>query len=107
MGMNCAEDPFNMGMFYNSRCHSKWVCFQIPNTHIWASLYWSRPPPPTGTDAGYLEIIYSLKKGKGECECVCVCGGGGRKYTVTSYCLFTANLTVNIQYLLLSENVQQ
>ena len=42
--MNCAEDPFNMGMFYNSKCHSKWVCFQIPNTHIWASLYWSRPP---------------------------------------------------------------
>ena len=42
--MNCAEDPFNMGMFYNSRCHSKWVCFQIPNTHIRALLYWSRPP---------------------------------------------------------------
>ena len=44
MGMNCAEDPFNMGMFYNSRCHSKWVCFHIPNTHIRASLYLSRPP---------------------------------------------------------------
>ena len=44
MGMDCAEDPFNMGMFYNSRCHSKWVCFQIPNTHIRAFLYWSRPP---------------------------------------------------------------
>ena len=42
--MNCAEHPFNMGMFYNSRCHSKWVCFQIPNTHIRAFLYWSRPP---------------------------------------------------------------
>ena len=22
-----------MGMFYKSRCHSKWVCCQIPNTH--------------------------------------------------------------------------
>ena len=44
MGMNCAGDPFNMGMFYYSRFHSKWVCFQIPNTHIRASLYWSRPP---------------------------------------------------------------
>ena len=33
MGMDYAEDPFNMSMFNNSRCHSKWVCFQIPNTH--------------------------------------------------------------------------
>ena len=39
--MNCAEDPFNMGMFYNSRYHSKWVCFQILNTHIRAFSYWS------------------------------------------------------------------
>ena len=46
MGRNHAEHPFNMGMFYNSRCHSKWVCFQIPNTHIRAFLYWSCPPPP-------------------------------------------------------------
>ena len=46
MGMNYAEDPINMGMFYNSRCHSKWVCFQILNTHIRAFLYWSCPPPP-------------------------------------------------------------
>ena len=46
MGMNCAEDPFNMGMFYNSRSHSNRIYFQIPNTHIRAFLYWSRPPPP-------------------------------------------------------------
>ena len=45
MGINCEEDPFNMCMFYNLRCHSKWVCFRIPNTHIRAFLYWSRPPP--------------------------------------------------------------
>ena len=32
-----------MGMFY-ARCHSKWVHFQIPDTHIRALLYWSRPP---------------------------------------------------------------
>ena len=30
--MNYVEDPFNMGMIYISRYHSKWVCFQIPNT---------------------------------------------------------------------------
>ena len=56
MGMDCAEDPFNMGMFYNSRCHSKWVCFQIPNTHIRASLYWSRPPGGGG-GAGQIVCI--------------------------------------------------
>ena len=43
MGMNCADDPFNMGIFYNSRCHSKCVFLQIPNTHIRASLYLSHP----------------------------------------------------------------
>ena len=32
--------------FFNVRCPSKWVPFLIPNTHIRAFLYWSRPPPP-------------------------------------------------------------
>ena len=44
MGINCAEDPFNIGMLYDSRCHSKRVYFEIPNTHIRAFSYWSRPP---------------------------------------------------------------
>ena len=56
--MNCAEDPFNMGVFYNSRSHSKWVYFQIPNTHIRAFLYWSRPGP-------YVNEKKTLKKEDG------------------------------------------
>ena len=48
MGMNWAEGPFDMRKFYNSRSHSKWVCFQIPNTDIRAFLYRNRPPPPAG-----------------------------------------------------------
>ena len=34
MGMNYAKGPFTMSMFYTRRCHSKWVHFQIPDTHI-------------------------------------------------------------------------
>ena len=34
LGMDCPGDPFNMGMFYNSWSHSKWVCFQIPNMGV-------------------------------------------------------------------------
>ena len=44
MGMNCAEDSFNMGRLYNYRRHSKLVSFQIPNTYIRAYLCWSCPP---------------------------------------------------------------
>ena len=45
-------------MFSNSRSHSKWVYFQIPNTHIRAFVYWSRPRGggglglENGTDCG-------------------------------------------------------
>ena len=72
------------------RIPSIWVCFTtqgvIQNGSVFryqtptsGRLYIGvAPPPPTGTDAGYLEIIYSLKKGKGECECVCVGGGGAQ-----------------------------
>ena len=42
--MNCAEDPFNMGMFYNSRLHSKWVYIQIPDTHIHFGIGVAPPP---------------------------------------------------------------
>ena len=34
MGIKCAEDPFNMGMFFDIRRPSLWVHFQTPNTHI-------------------------------------------------------------------------
>ena len=33
MGINYAKGPFIMDMFYTRRCHSKWVHFQIPDTH--------------------------------------------------------------------------
>ena len=46
MGINYAKGPFIMGMIYTSICHSKWVHFQIPDTHIWVFLYWSRPGSP-------------------------------------------------------------
>ena len=59
MGMNCAEDPFNMGMFYNSRYHSKWVCFHILNTHIRAFSYWSCPP-------GVVEQVFAMVTGCGD-----------------------------------------
>ena len=50
MGKNCAEDPFNMGMFYNSRSHSKWVYFQILNIHIPTFYIGVAPPPPGSQD---------------------------------------------------------
>ena len=60
LGINCAEDPLNMGMVYNSRCHSKWVCFQIPNTHIQAFFYIGvAPPPPPPGDVPLLFISLS------------------------------------------------
>ena len=34
MSMKCAEDPLNLGIFYEVRCPSKWACFQTPDTHI-------------------------------------------------------------------------
>ena len=34
MGINYAKGPFIMGKFYTRRCHSKWVQFPIPDTHI-------------------------------------------------------------------------
>ena len=60
---NCAEDLFNMGMFYNSRCHSKWVCFQISksSTHIRAFLYWSCPPPHCFFEAHFtMKVLYIM-----------------------------------------------
>ena len=30
MGIKCADDPFNMGMFFNLRRPSKWVHFKPP-----------------------------------------------------------------------------
>ena len=75
MGMNCAEDPLNMGMFYNSRCHSKWVCFQIPNTHIRASLWYgcalslARLPCGAGTfPASLIETQKLLLSRKAQAE---------------------------------------
>ena len=52
--MHHIENTFNMGMFYNLRCHSKLVLSQIPNTHIRAFSKWSTPPPPL------LEYYYTL-----------------------------------------------
>ena len=50
MGMKYAEVPFNMGScFFYLRRPSEWVHFLTPNTHIRAFLYWSCPPPPTGS----------------------------------------------------------
>ena len=57
MGVKFAV-PFYMGRIFliycmkleakvNSRSYSKWVCFQLPNIHIWTVLYWSRPPGPS------------------------------------------------------------
>ena len=46
MGIKCAEDPFNMGMFFDIRCPSLWVHFQTPNTHIRAFHTGVAPPPP-------------------------------------------------------------
>ena len=37
MGINYAKGPFIMGMFYTRKCHSKWVYFQILDTHTRAS----------------------------------------------------------------------
>ena len=52
MGIKCAEDPFNMGMFFDIRRPSKWVHFQTPNTHILAFHTGVAPlaasPPPFG-----------------------------------------------------------
>ena len=49
MGIKCAEDPFNMGMFFDIRPPSLWVHFQTPNTHIRAFHTGVAPPgfPPT------------------------------------------------------------
>ena len=44
--MNCAEDALNMGVFYNSKSHSKWLYFQIPNTHTSGHFYIGVAPPP-------------------------------------------------------------
>ena len=46
MGIKCAEDPFNMGMFFDIRCPSLWVYFQTPSTHIRAFHTGVAPPPP-------------------------------------------------------------
>ena len=34
MGIKCAEDPFNMGMFFDIRHPSLWLHFQTKDTHI-------------------------------------------------------------------------
>ena len=39
MGMKYAEDPFNMGMFFDLRHPSKWVHFQTPTTHTAGHFY--------------------------------------------------------------------
>ena len=44
MGIKCAEDPFNMGMFFAIRCPSLSVHFQTPNTHIRAFHTGVAPP---------------------------------------------------------------
>ena len=44
MRLKYAEEPFNMGMFFYLKRHSKWVHFQTPITHIQAFLYWSHSP---------------------------------------------------------------
>ena len=46
MDNKCAEDPFNMGMFFDIRPPSLWVHFQTPNTHIRAFCTGVAPPPP-------------------------------------------------------------
>ena len=44
MSIKCAEDPFNMGMFFDIRPPSLWVHFQTPNTHIRAFCTGVAPP---------------------------------------------------------------
>ena len=44
MGIKCAEDPFNMGTFFDIRPPSFWIHFQTPNTHIRAFCTGVVPP---------------------------------------------------------------
>ena len=44
--MNSEEDSFIMGVFYKLMCPSKWVLFQIVNTHLGRKKYKSPPPSP-------------------------------------------------------------
>ena len=47
LGINCAENPFNMGMFLQLEVSFKMGVFSdTQHTHIWAFLYWNHPPPP-------------------------------------------------------------
>ena len=58
MGMNCAEDPFNMGMFYKSKCHSKWV-FRY-QTHTSGHLYIGVAPPGSILTAEIRGLTHAL-----------------------------------------------
>ena len=46
MGMNYAEEPFNMGMFFLPKAFFRMGTFSAPNTHIQAILILESPPPP-------------------------------------------------------------
>ena len=49
MSIKYAEDPFNMGMFFDIRPPSLWVHFQTP-THIRAFCTGVAPPGPPGPE---------------------------------------------------------
>ena len=53
---------YKMGMFHNSSCHSKWVRFHVPNTHIRAFLYWSQPSPPRPRNCGSPGALFSPQR---------------------------------------------
>ena len=61
MGDNYAKDPFILRLFYDWKCPSKWVHFQIPDTHVLAFWCWSRPTPhlPEGVGIGANREVFS------------------------------------------------
>ena len=58
MGIKYAEDPFNMGMFFDIRRPSLCVHFQTPNTHIRAFHTGDTPP---GLETHRFKVVYTPK----------------------------------------------
>ena len=58
MGMKCAEEPFNMNMFFLLKVSFKMGTFSDPQHTHPGILYWSQPPPPP-IESGGLHV-YSL-----------------------------------------------
>ena len=58
MGIKCAEDPFNMCMFFDIMPPSFWVHYQTPNTHIRA---FCTVAPPPGVSFHYC-LVYGVSE---------------------------------------------